>query len=164
MAVVAVLVIGLTPVQPAWAVNPDEVLADAALEARARALSAELRCVVCQNQSIDDSDAPLAKDLRRLVRERLTAGDTDNEVKAYLVDRYGTFVLLKPPLNNRTLLLWLLPFVIGAGAIIVVYRGLFRARPERSRTVETQTDLSDDEQSRLDAVLNVPPGSGSGES
>ncbi|MBB4279674.1 cytochrome c-type biogenesis protein, partial [Rhizobium mongolense] len=87
---------------PAFAVNPDEVLSDPALEARARALSAELRCMVCQNQSIDDSNADLAKDLRLLVRERITDGDTDEEVLSYIVSRYGEFVLLKPRLSTRT--------------------------------------------------------------
>ena len=94
---------------PAGAVDPDEPLADATLEARARALSKELRCVVCQSQSIDDSDAPLARDLRLLVRERLTAGDTDAEVLAYVEDRYGSYVRLKPPLSGATLFLWLAP-------------------------------------------------------
>src|SRR3954465_14992811 len=94
----------------ALAVQPDEILTDPALEGRARALSQELRCMVCQNQSIDDSDAPLAKDLRVLVRERLTAGDTDNQVIDFLVARYGEFVLLKPRVSIHTLLLWFSPF------------------------------------------------------
>src|ERR1041384_1887939 len=95
---------------PALAVQPDEILKDAALEPRARTLSQELRCMVCQNQSIDDSDAPLAKDLRVLVRERLTAGDSDRQVIDFLVTRYGEFVLLKPRFSMHTLLLWLAPF------------------------------------------------------
>jgi cytochrome c-type biogenesis protein CcmH len=104
---------------PAFAVQPDEILADPALEQRARALSAELRCMVCQNQSIDDSDAPLARDLRLLVRERLVAGDSDDEVTAFLVDRYGEFVLLKPSFSGHTLLLWLAaPAVLVAGGLI----------------------------------------------
>ncbi len=90
----------------AFAVNPDEVLADPSLEARARAISAELRCMVCQNQSIDDSNAELAKDLRLLVRERLTDGDTDEQVMNYIVSRYGEFVLLKPRFETKTILLW----------------------------------------------------------
>jgi cytochrome c-type biogenesis protein CcmH len=116
---------------PALAVQPDEILADPALEARARVLSKELRCMVCQNQSIDDSDAPLARDLRLLVRERLTAGDSDGQVLDFLVARYGEFVLLRPPFNWRTALLWLLgPLVlIGAGF------GLFRL-VRRPRQVE----------------------------
>ncbi len=109
----------------ALAVQPDEVLTDPALEARARVLSKELRCMVCQNQSIDDSDAPLARDLRLLVRERLVAGDTDAQVLDYLVARYGEFVLLKPRLNSRTMLLWFMPILvllIGALTLVVVSR------------------------------------------
>jgi cytochrome c-type biogenesis protein CcmH len=97
---------------PVAAVLPEEQLADPVLEARARAISQELRCVVCQNQSIDDSDAPLAADLRAIVRERLSAGDTDAEVMAYIVDRYGNFVLLKPPLDLETILLWSAPLLV----------------------------------------------------
>jgi cytochrome c-type biogenesis protein CcmH len=107
------------------AVQPDEVLADAAMEARARVLSKELRCMVCQNQSIDDSDAPLARDLRILVRERLTAGDSDAQVLDFLVARYGEFVLLKPRLSGRTALLWLMPvaaLLIGALALLIAWR------------------------------------------
>ncbi len=106
------------------AVQPDEILKDPALEARARALSAELRCVVCQNQSIDDSNAPLARDLRLLVRERLQAGDSDEQVKRFVVDRYGTFVLLKPPFDRSTLLLWLTPLVVLGGAAVFMLRRL----------------------------------------
>jgi cytochrome c-type biogenesis protein CcmH len=113
-------------VSPALAVQPDEVLDDPALEARARAISAELRCLVCQNQSIDDSDAPLARDLRILVRERLQAGDSDGEVRSYLVDRYGEFVLLRPTFSARNLFLWLTPLVaLALGAFLAVRR--FRA-------------------------------------
>ncbi len=97
---------------PAFAVNPDEVLADPALEARARALSAELRCMVCQNQSIDDSNADLAKDLRLLVRERITDGDSDEAVLNYIVSRYGEFVLLKPRVGMKTVLLWGAPVLL----------------------------------------------------
>src|ERR1700759_3672577 len=102
---------------PARAVLPDEVMADPAKEARARQLSQELRCMVCQNQSIDDSEAPLARDLRLLVRERIAAGDSDVQVMDFLVGRYGAFVLLKPRLKSHTLLLWLLPpfALIGGG-------------------------------------------------
>ena len=103
---------------PAAAVQPSEQLADPALEARARDISKELRCVVCQNQSIDDSDAPLAHDLRVVVREQLRLGRSDDEAKAYLVSRYGTYVLLRPPLRRDTWALWLGPFaVLGAGAV-----------------------------------------------
>jgi cytochrome c-type biogenesis protein CcmH len=114
---------------PALAVQPDEVLDDPALEARARAISAELRCLVCQNQSIDDSDAPLARDLRILVRDRLQAGDSDADVFAYLVDRYGEFVLLRPTFSARNVLLWLTPLLaLALGAVIAIRR--FRPRPE----------------------------------
>src|SRR3954468_11702438 len=101
------LVLMMLGAPQAYAVQPDEVLSDSALEARARTLSKELRCMVCQNQSIDDSDAPLARDLRILVRERLQAGDSDAQVFDFLVARYGEFVLLKPRLSSRTALLWL---------------------------------------------------------
>lgn len=111
---------------PAAAVQPDEVLSDAALEKRARALSAGLRCLVCQNQSIDDSDAPLAKDLRVLVRERLVAGDSDEAVIDYVVARYGDFVLLKPPVNSHTLLLWLAPLLVLGAAVVAARRVLRR--------------------------------------
>jgi len=114
----------LVPPQ-ALAVQPDEILADQVLEARARALSKELRCMVCQNQSIDDSAAPLARDLRVLVRERLTGGDSDQQVLNFLVDRYGEFVLLKPRLSWHTALLWLAPFTVvllGAWGLIALLR------------------------------------------
>ncbi|MCV3738592.1 cytochrome c-type biogenesis protein CcmH [Rhizobium sp. TRM96647] len=110
---------------PAFAVNPDEVLADPALEARARALSAQLRCMVCQNQSIDDSNAELARDLRVLVRERIVGGDSDEAVIDYVVSRYGEFVLLKPRLRGETLLLWGAPIVLflgGAAAMTLFVR------------------------------------------
>src|ERR1700730_6493676 len=110
---------------PARAVQPDEILNDPVLEARARTLSEELRCMVCQNQSIDDSEAPLAKDLRVLVRERLTAGDSDSQVIDFLVARYGEFVLLKPRLSWHTALLWLAPFgvvLLGAWGLTSLWR------------------------------------------
>jgi cytochrome c-type biogenesis protein CcmH len=133
---------------PALAVNPDEVMKDPALEARARALSAELRCMVCQNQSIDDSNAELAKDLRVLVRDRIADGDSDDEVIAYVVSRYGEFVLLKPRFEAKTLILWGTPAVLlllGALAMIVAAR-------RRSGKV-TGTSLSAEEKARLDALL-----------
>ena len=114
----ALILAALLNAAPALAVEPDEILADPALEHRARALSTELRCVVCQNQSIDDSEAPLARDLRLLLRERLQAGDSDEAAKAYLVARYGDFVLLKPPFNTTTLFLWLGPFLVLAAGIL----------------------------------------------
>ena len=102
----AALILSLSLLAPALAVEPDEVMADPSLEARARALSIELRCLVCQNQSIDGSSAPLARDLRILVRERLAAGDSDEQVISFIVDRYGEFVLLTPRLSSYTLILW----------------------------------------------------------
>ena len=115
---------------PAFAVEPDEILPDAALEARARAISSGLRCLVCQNQSIDDSNAPLARDLRLLVRERLKAGDSDAQVMRFVEDRYGEFVLLRPALNAHTVLLWLAPLIVLMGAIAVGLRALARRRPQ----------------------------------
>ncbi|RDV02124.1 cytochrome c-type biogenesis protein [Undibacter mobilis] len=146
--IVAMLAALLMP-QLAIAVQPDEILKDPALEARARALSQELRCMVCQNQSIDDSDAPLARDLRLLVRERLEKGDSDKQVLDFLVDRYGNFVLLKPPVEARTLLLWAvspLMVIVGLVALIVM------ARRRRTVTLETGR-LSVEEQRRLDAIV-----------
>lgn len=105
----------------AHAVEPDEMLQDKALEARARALTAELRCVVCQNESVDDSNAPLAKDIRVLVRERIQAGDSDEEVRDYIVARYGEYVLLRPPLSANTILLWFGPVVLLAGGLALAF-------------------------------------------
>lgn len=134
---------------PALAVNPDEILADPALEARARAISAELRCMVCQNQSIDDSNADLAKDLRLIVRERLKRGDTDEQVFDYLVSRYGEFVLLKPRLSARTSILWGTPvLLIAIGALTLVV--LARQR-RAARTVETT--LTPEEKARVEALM-----------
>jgi cytochrome c-type biogenesis protein CcmH len=109
----------------AFAVRPDEMLPDPALEARARAIGQSLRCLVCQNQSIDDSDADLAHDLRLIVRQRLAAGNTDEQVKRYIVSRYGDYVLLKPPFEPETFLLWLGPailFLAAGGGVILFYR------------------------------------------
>jgi cytochrome c-type biogenesis protein CcmH len=134
----------------ALAVQPDEILKDPALEARARNLSRELRCMVCQNQSIDDSEAPLARDIRVLVRERLTKGDSDQQVMDYLVARYGEFVLLKPRFEWATALLWGLP----PAALIVGMIGLFVvARRHKSVSIEPAT-LSADEQSRLSTLVD----------
>jgi cytochrome c-type biogenesis protein CcmH len=112
----------------AWAVLPDEMLKDPALEARARVISQDLRCLVCQNQSIDDSNAPLARDLRIIVRERLSAGDSNEQVFQYVVARYGNYVLLKPPFQTDTALLWAFPFLVMliAGGIAISY---LRQRP-----------------------------------
>jgi len=123
------LILALTA-GPLAAIGPDEILKDPALEVRARALSKELRCPVCQNESLDASQADIAKDLRRLVRERLVAGDTDEEVKAYLVARYGDFVLLRPPIKETTLLLWLGPAIIVVLGGVAVWR---IARSNRKR-------------------------------
>jgi cytochrome c-type biogenesis protein CcmH len=132
----------------AHAVQPDEILTDAGLEARARALSAELRCMVCQNESIDDSHADLARDLRLLVRERLKAGDSDDQVRAYLVQRYGKFILLKPPLELSTLLLWSAPVLVlllGGGAIALALRRRTRLAAVRA--------LSEREKAKLESLL-----------
>jgi cytochrome c-type biogenesis protein CcmH len=131
--------------QPALAVTPDEILKDPVLEQRARVLSQELRCMVCQNQSIDDSDAPLAKDLRLLVRERLVKGDSDRQVLDYLVARYGAFVLLKPPLEISTLLLWGLPPLALLGGIVTL---LAMARRRKTVVLDTPA-LSTEEQRRM---------------
>ena len=132
---------------PAAAVQPGEALADPALEARARTLSAELRCMVCQNQSIDLSDAELAHDLRILVRERLTAGDSDQEVLDYVVSRYGEFVLLKPRWNMRNALLWGTPLLLLIGGIAILFVSQRSRRPAAPK-------LSDEEAAELDRILN----------
>ena len=132
---------------PALAVRPDELLADPALEARARGISAELRCLVCQNQSIDDSDADLARDLRLLVRERLVAGDTDTQVRDYIVARYGEYVLLNPVIAPHTLLLWIagpVVLVIGAVAVFLAAR--------RRRAVATGGAMTDEEAKALEEL------------
>ena len=141
-----VLLAGLLAGGGAFAVQPDEVLADPALEARARAISENLRCMVCQNQSIDDSDAELARDLRVLVRERLTAGDSDAEVVDYVVSRYGEFVLLKPRLSARNALLWGLPMILLIGGGV----GIFIAARSRRREPK---GLSDEEAKAVEAIL-----------
>jgi cytochrome c-type biogenesis protein CcmH len=137
---------------PAFAVMPDEKLADPAMEARAREISKELRCLVCQNQSIDDSNADLARDLRVLVRERLVAGDSNDQVLAYVTDRYGDFVLLRPPLKSYTLVLWAGPFAVllVAGLGTAVYLRRRRQEVEASAGIP----LSDDEEARLQALLD----------
>ncbi|MBN9041254.1 MAG: cytochrome C biogenesis protein CcmH [Rhizobiales bacterium 62-47] len=138
---------------PAHAVQPDEIMTDPALEARARELSRELRCMVCQNQSIDDSEAPLARDLRLLVRERISAGDSNSQVIDFLVARYGEYVLLKPRLEQQTLLLWLLtPLALVAGAI-----GLWLQNRRRLKLAsadgETLVSLTPDEEARLQKLI-----------
>src|SRR6476659_10171842 len=135
------------------AVQPDEILADSALEGRARALSKELRCMVCQNQSIDDSDAPLARDLRILVRERLQAGDTNPQVLDFLVQRYGEFVLLRPQLSWRTAMLWgVAPGLLIGGAVVLLIA--VRRRRGRGASDSPERDaLSAAEQARLSRLL-----------
>ena len=132
---------------PALAVQPDEVTKNPALEARARALSSELRCLVCQNESIDDSEAPLARDIRVLIRERIGKGESNDAVRDYLVSRYGDFILLKPPFKPETLLLWLSPVLVlglGVGAALFAYRRAPSATPR----------LTAEEEARLAALTN----------
>lgn len=134
---------------PALAVQPDEILPDAAQEARARELSKELRCMVCQNQSIDDSNAPLARDLRLLVRERIAAGDSDRQVMDYLVSRYGEFVLLRPTWHGANAILWLAPFavlLVGAAGLLIAYR-------RRTVPVGVAAPLSPEEEEKLRRAL-----------
>ena len=140
--VVAILLPGV-----ALAVNPDEILKDPALEARARHLSQELRCMVCQNQSIDDSEAPLAKDLRLLIREHLVNGESDRQIMDYVVARYGEFVLLRPRLTSHTVLLWATPFVV----LVLAGIALFRRR--RSASLAPEQPLTDSEKQALSKAL-----------
>ena len=144
LALAAVLLISL----PALAVEPTEMLKDPALEARARTLSRELRCVVCQNQSIDDSQAEVAHDMRIAVRERLTAGDSDRAVMDYMVARYGDYVLLEPPFKPRTLLLWL-----GAPLVLLVAGAALLFAARRRPAIVPPAPLDDAEKRRLDALL-----------
>jgi cytochrome c-type biogenesis protein CcmH len=145
----------LVPASHAIAVQPDEVMSDPAKEARARELSKQLRCMVCQNQSIDDSDAPLARDLRILVRERLQAGDSNQQVLDFLVQRYGEFVLLRPRLHWRTALLWFAPpvLLIGGGLVLV----LMIRRRKQSGAIDAAIpqggELTADEQQRLAGLI-----------
>ena len=133
---------------PALAIGVDEPLADPGLEAKAREISKGLRCLVCQNQSIEDSNAPLAADLRRIVRERVTAGDDEAAVQAYLVERYGQWVLLRPPFEPATWVLWLSPFVIRATGTAVS-----RLRRRRPAPAAAPAPLSAEERARLEALL-----------
>jgi cytochrome c-type biogenesis protein CcmH len=151
----SVLFTALMAATPSRAVEPSEVLADPALEARARHLSQHLRCVVCQNQSIDDSNAPLARDLRVILRERLTAGDTDDAAIDYIAARYGNFVLLKPPVQVNTLLLWFGPGIILILALLAYFM-LVRKRPETSAGDAPQT-LTAAERDALHSLLKESP-------
>lgn len=144
------LLLSVLPLSPARAVNPDEMLADPALEHRARVISKDLRCLVCQNQSIDDSDAGLAKDLRVLVRERLKAGDSNEQVIDYVVARYGDFVLLKPPVKGSTIVLWVGPAAVALFGILALIL-FFRRR--RRAVVPAQQPLTPEEQARLNNLL-----------
>jgi cytochrome c-type biogenesis protein CcmH len=141
----------------AYAVQPDEIMSDPAKESRARDLSRELRCMVCQNQSIDDSDAPLARDLRLLVRERIAAGDSDAQVLDFLVARYGEFVLLKPRLEPHTYLLWLLPPLALASGGFALW--MYSRRRTRSATAEDQSlrQLTPEEEARLEQLIASEP-------
>ena len=130
-----------------WAVQPGEMLSDPVLEKRARTLSSELRCLVCQNQSIDDSDAPLAADLRRVVRERLVAHDTDAEVINYIVARYGEFVLLKPRFELSTVLLWLTPILVFLAGLTLASRAAARSKSNVTAA------LSEQEEAKLAKIL-----------
>ncbi len=132
----------------ALAVEPSEMLPDPALEARAREIGQSLRCVVCQNQSIDDSAAEVAHDMRRAVRERLSAGDSNDQVFAYMVARYGDYVLLKPPFKAGTLVLWL-----GAPALLLIAAGVLLLAARRRRAPVAPSPLSDDERRRLESLL-----------
>jgi cytochrome c-type biogenesis protein CcmH len=144
------LVICLLGTRSAHAVQPDEVLPDSALEARARTISEGLRCLVCQNQSIDDSDAPLAKDLRILVRERLKAGDSDQEIADFIVARYGEFVLLKPRLSPHTVLLWFATPGVFAAALLLIWFAYRR----RQAGAHAFVPLSANEKRRLKRLLD----------
>jgi cytochrome c-type biogenesis protein CcmH len=150
-----VLLVAVLAASAAYAVQPDEIMSDPAKETRARDLSRELRCMVCQNQSIDDSEAPLARDLRLLVRERIAAGDSDAQVIDFLVARYGEFVLLKPRLKPHTLLLWLLPPLALAGGGVALWMHSRR----RSRSAEDQSSLklTSDEEARLQRLIAAEP-------
>jgi cytochrome c-type biogenesis protein CcmH len=151
-AIVIALVLALCAVVPARAVQPDEMLADPKLETQARALSAELRCMVCQNQSIDDSDAPLAHDIRVLIRERLLKGDNEEAIKFFLVSRYGDFILLKPPFKAETLLLWGgAPFILIAGAAFLI-----AAIRRKGRAALAPAPLTSAEQQRVTSLMNEP--------
>jgi cytochrome c-type biogenesis protein CcmH len=146
----AIFVLLALALPTAWAVTPDEMLKDPALEARARDISQLLRCVVCQNQSIDDSNAPLAKDLRILVRERITAGDSNEKAIGYIVARYGNFVLLKPPMQINTLLLWIGPFLLLALAVAVLLRTL----KSQHATEDPATPITEHDEKRLAELLD----------
>jgi cytochrome c-type biogenesis protein CcmH len=138
-------------------VQPDEIMSDPAKELRARDLSRELRCMVCQNQSIDDSEAPLARDLRLLVRERIAAGDSDAQVLDFLVARYGEFVLLKPRVEPHTLLLWLLPPLALAGGGVALWINGRRRSKSAAAAAGSTVKLTADEEARLQRLIAEEP-------
>ena len=148
LALVLLASLVATLAAPAGALDPSEILKDPALEARARSIGQELRCVVCQNQSIDDSSAEVARDMRRAVRERLVAGDSDAQVFDFMVARYGDYVLLKPPFKLGTLLLWL-----GAPLVLLVAGSAILLRALRRRALAPVPPLSDEERERLKTLL-----------
>jgi cytochrome c-type biogenesis protein CcmH len=141
----------------AYAVQPDEIMSDPAMETRARDLSRELRCMVCQNQTIDDSEAPLARDLRLLVRERIAAGDSDAQVIDFLVARYGEFVLLKPRLKPHTLLLWLLPPLALAGGGFALWMNSRRRSRSAAAEDPSLLRLTAEEEARLERLTAAKP-------
>jgi len=145
----AALLVALLVSLPALAVEPSEMLKDPALEARARDIGRGLRCVVCQNQSIDDSNAEVAHDMRRAVRERLTAGDSDQQVYDFMVARYGDYVLLQPPFKSGTLILWL-----GAPLLLILAGGILLLMARRRRVLETVQPLSEEERRKVAALLD----------
>ncbi len=152
----ALLLVAALLATPAWSVQPDEVLDDPVLEARARDLSKEIRCLVCRNESIDESNAGLARDLRILVRERLVAGDSDRQVLAYLVDRYGEYVLLRPPLSLSNAALWLAaPLLLLGGSLVAAV--FIRRRGAVGKGAEPGPPLSEAEAARLAALMDEPP-------
>jgi cytochrome c-type biogenesis protein CcmH len=151
--VLAIALISITMMSPAYAVNPDEILEDPALEARARVVGKELRCLVCQNQSIDDSDADLARDLRVLVRERITQGDSNEEVIDYVVSRYGDFVLLNPPFKLKTYALWFGPWVILVFGVVVIWLFYRRRHTAFSEGNATANSLNEKEATRLKKIM-----------
>lgn len=156
LTLLSIAVVVLLSFGSAHAVQPDEILADPVLEGRARDISQDLRCLVCQNQSIDDSDADLAKDLRIIVRERLVAGDSDSEVKSFLVDRYGSYVLLKPLVNFQTILLWMGPLIIlllGIFTVFLWYRNRQKEYGQEAIIDTKSQKLNAEEQSRLNALM-----------
>jgi len=158
IAIPLVLLIAAFAASAAYAVQPDEIMSDPAKESRARDLSRELRCMVCQNQSIDDSEAPLARDLRLLVRERIAAGDSDAQVLDFLVARYGEFVLLKPRLEPHTYLLWLLPpLALAGGGFALWMHSRRRTRSATGAEDQSLRQLTPEEETRLEQLIASEP-------